>query len=476
MKLRRLIKELEKNLGRDAVVSNPEELLVYEYDASLERGLPQVAVFPRSTADVVRAIRLANQAGIPIVSRGAGTGLSGGAVAPRGGMLLVFSRMNRILETDLENQRAVVEAGVVNLELTNTVASQGYYFAPDPSSQKACTIGGNVAENAGGPHTLAYGVTANHVLGLEVVLPEGKVVTLGGSASDTSGYDLTGLLVGSEGTLAIVTKVVVRLSRLPEAVKTLLAVFQTLDDATETVAEITARGITPAACEMLDRPVLQAVEAAARAGYPLDAAAVLLLELEGLREAVEVQAEEIRQVCQHNHAREVRLARNETERDRLWQGRKNAFGAFGRLAPSIYTQDGVVPRTKLPLMLRRMAEIGAEHDLTIGCVAHAGDGNFHPVISLDAREPQAFERVSGAATGIMRTCAELGGTITGEHGVGLEKKELMPLVFSEEDLKVMAKIKAVFDPSGRLNPSQMFPSTKSCGEIRLRPLRHRTPE
>lgn len=476
MKLKRLIKELEKSLGRDAVLSNPEELLVYEYDASLERGLPQVAVFPRSTMDVVQAIRLANQAGIPVVSRGAGTGLSGGAVAPQGGMLVVFSRMNRILEINLENQRAVVEPGVINLDLTKAVASQGYYFAPDPSSQKACTIGGNVAENAGGPHTLAYGVTANHVLGLEAVLPEGKVVTLGGLAPDTPGYDLTGLLVGSEGTLAIVTKAIVRLSRLPEAVKTLLAIFQTLDDATETVVEITARGVTPAACEMLDRPVLQAVEAAARAGYPLDAAAVLLLEVEGLREAVEVQAEQIREICQHHRVREVRLARSEAERDRLWQGRKNAFGAFGRLAPSIYTQDGVVPRTKLPEMLCRMGEIGAEHNLTIGCVAHAGDGNFHPVIPLDAREPRAFERISAAATGIMRICVELGGTITGEHGVGLEKKELMPLIFSEEDLKAMAKIKAVFDPGGRMNPSQLFPSTKSCGEIRLRPLRPRTPE
>lgn len=473
MKLKRLIKELEKSLGRDAVLSRPEELLVYEYDASLERGLPQVVVFPRNTQDVVNIVRLANAAGVAIVSRGAGTGLSGGALAPEGGLLLVFTRMNRILKIDLENERAVVEPGVINLDLTQAVAPHGYYFAPDPSSQGACTMGGNVAENAGGLHTLAYGVTTNHVLGLEVVLPEGALLSVGGPTAETSGYDLTGLLVGSEGTLAIVTKIVVRLSRLPEAVKTLLAIFQTLEDATETVAEITARGVTPAACELLDRPILQAVEAFARAGYPLDAAAVLLLEVEGLREAVESQAEEIREVCERHQAREVRLARSETEREKLWQGRKNAFGAFGRLAPSIYTQDGVVPRSKLPLMLRRMTEIGAECGLTIGCVAHAGDGNFHPVIPLDPRETGLFERVGRAATTIMRVCVELGGTISGEHGIGMEKKDLMPLLFSETDLEMMAKIRNVFNPSGLMNPSKIFPGTKSCGEIRVRPLHAR---
>lgn len=470
LKLKRLIKQLEGSLGRDAVLSNPEEVLVYEYDASLERGVPQVVVFPRSTLDVVQIVRLANQAEIPIVSRGAGTGLSGGAVPSEGGVLLVFSRMNRILEIDLENRFAVVEPGVVNLDLTKAVSSQGYYFAPDPSSQKVCTIGGNVAQNAGGPHTLAHGVTTNHVLGLEVVLPTGILVTLGGAISDTPGFDLTGLLVGSEGTLAVVTKAIVRLTRLPEAAKTLLAIFQTLDDATQTVADITARGITPSACELLDQPVLQAVEAAAHAGYPMDAAAVLLLEVEGLGEAVEVQVEQIREVCKSHRTREVRLARSEDEREKLWQGRKNAFGAFGRLAPSIYTQDGVVPRTKLPRMLQRMAEIGRDCDLTIGCVAHAGDGNFHPVIPIDARKPDMFERVSRAATAIMKTCAELGGTITGEHGVGSEKKELMPLIFSETDLQAMAKIKEVFNPRGQLNPNKLFPSTKVCGEIRLRPL------
>lgn len=468
--MQQLIKKLEKAVGREAVLSRPEELIVYEFDASLERGTPQVAVFPRSTQDVVQIVRLAAEAQVPIVSRGAGTGLSGGAVAPHGGLLLVFTRMNRILQVDLEDEYAVVEPGVVNLDLTDAVRPQGYYFAPDPSSQKACTIGGNVAENAGGPHTLAYGVTSNHVLGLEVVLPEGDVIQVGGPAPDTPGYDLTGIMVGSEGTLGIVTKITVRLSRLPESVKTLMAIFSTLEDAAETVAHITASGITPAACEMLDRPVLAAVEAAAQAGYPLDAAAVLLLEVEGLREAVEEQACRICAVCEHHHAREVRVARSESEREKLWTGRKNAFGAFGRLAPSIYTQDGVVPRSSLPVMLCRMAAIGAECGLTIGCVAHAGDGNFHPVIPLDAREAGHFDRVSRAATAIMRACVELGGSITGEHGVGMEKRDIMPLIFSETDLEAMARVRSVFNPSGLLNPSKIFPSSKSCGEIRVRPL------
>ena len=472
---KKLVKELEKTLGREGVLSRPEELLLYEYDAGpgQERPVPDAVVFPQSATDVVRLVRLANQHGVPLVGRGAGTGLSGGALTPAGGLLVVFSRMKRILEVDLANLRAVVEPGVVNLDLTKEVEDRGCYFAPDPSSQKACTIGGNVAENAGGPHTLAYGVTTNHVLGLEVVLPTGELVEVGGKAFDAPGYDLTGLLVGSEGTLALITKIIVRLSRLPEAVKTLLAVYESVDDAAETVADLTARGVTPAACEMLDQFCLHAVETATHAGYPLDAAAVLLIEVEGLQEAVEAQAEQVEEVCRAHRAREVRRARSDAEREKLWTGRKNAFGAMGRLSPNYYVQDGVIPRTKLPQTLRAVLEIGRRHGFQVGNVFHAGDGNLHPAILFDARDREQFARVVTASNEMMKFCLEMGGSITGEHGVGMEKRDLMPLLFSPDDLDAMAKVKNVFNPRGTLNPEKMFPSSKSCGELRVRPLPQR---
>ena len=466
----RLIKELQKLLGRDGVLWRPEELMLYEYDAGTDRAAPDAVVFPRNAQDVVHIVRLANQHGTPLVGRGAGTGLSGGAIAAQGGLLVVFSRMKRILEIDVANLRAVVEPGVVNLDLTKAVEKDGCYFAPDPSSQKACTIGGNVAENAGGPHTLAYGVTANHILGLELALPTGELVEVGSKHFDTPGYDLTGVVVGSEGTLALVTKVIVRLSRLPEAVKTLLAVFETVDDACETVADLTARGITPAACEMLDQFCLTAVEAASHAGFPLDAAAVVLIELEGLQEAVEAQAEQVEEVCRAHRAREVRRARTEAERQSLWAGRKNAFGAMGRLAPNYYTQDGVVPRTKLPETLRGVLAIAQRYRLQVGNVFHAGDGNLHPAILFDARDREQFARVVAASNEMMKFCVEMGGSITGEHGVGMEKRDLMPLLFSDDDLDAMTKVKQVFNPDGRLNPAKLFPLTKSCGELRVRPL------
>ena len=377
---RELVRALERLLGRDGVLSSREDLLLYEYDGSVEVARPQCVVFPRSTEDVIGIVRLANQYKTPMVGRGAGTGLSGGALAREGGVLIVFSRMNRILSIDIENRRAVVQPGVVNLELSRAVADARLHFAPDPSSQKACTIGGNVSENAGGPHTLAYGVTTNHVLGMKVVLPTGEVVSMGGAAVDAPGYDLTGLFVGSEGTLALVTEITVKLTPLPEAVKTLLAVFDSVDDATETVVDITGRGITPAACEMLDGWTLRAVEAYVHAGFPLDSAAVLLLEVDGLRESVETQAKDVAEVCSLHHAREVRVARDAAERDLLWKGRKNAFGAVGRLSPTYYVQDGVIPRTKLPATLRRIDEIGKRNGFEIGNIFHAGDGNLHPII------------------------------------------------------------------------------------------------
>jgi len=400
------------------------------------------------------------------VARGAGTGLSGGSVAAEGGILLGFSRMKQILEIDLENQRARVQPGVVNLDLSLAVADDGYYFAPDPSSQRACTIGGNVAENSGGPHTLAYGVTTNHVLALEVVLPDGEVIHTGASHWDRPGYDLSGLFVGSEGTLGIVTEATVRLCRKPEAVKTLLAVYNEVVGATRTVAAITARGITPAALEMMDGFTLRAVEGYTHAGYPLDCAAVLLIEVEGLKESVEEHADEIEAVCRENQARDVRRAKSAEERDLLWKGRKGAFGAIGRISPNYYVQDGVIPRTRLPEMLDFIGSLEKKYDLHIGNIFHAGDGNLHPLILYDERNREQVAHVMKVAQEIITRCVEMGGSITGEHGVGLEKSDLMPLIFSPDDLELMARIKDLFNPHGRLNPSKVLPTGKMCGELR----------
>jgi glycolate oxidase len=466
----RVIRELERLLGASGVLSKPEDLLLYEYDGSVEQARPDCIVFPRRKQDVIEIVKLANRYELPIVGRGAGTGLSGGALARRGGIVVAFSRMNRILEIDAANQRAVVEPGVVNLELSRAVESEGLYFAPDPSSQKSCTIGGNVAENSGGPHTLAYGVTSSHVTGLEMVLPDGEVIRVGGSAIETPGYDLTGLVVGSEGTFALITEIMVKLLRLPEDVRTLLAIFDSLEDATDSVVELTARGITPAACEMLDGWTLRAVEAYVHAGFPLDSAAVLLIEVEGVREGVEVHATEVAEVCRLHHAREVRRAKDAHERALLWKGRKDAFGATGRISPSYYVLDGVIPRTKLTVTLRRIDEISHRYGLAIGNIFHAGDGNLHPLILFDHRDRGQFQRAIAAAGEIIQFCVEMGGTLTGEHGVGMEKNELMPLMFSESDLELMRKVRAAFNPSGLLNPDKVLPLGKMCGETRLRPL------
>jgi glycolate dehydrogenase FAD-linked subunit len=467
MKPGTLIRELTRIVGPEAVLSSPEDLMLYEYDALSSVGRPDAVVFPTTTEHVVGIVKLATQGKIPIVARGAGTGLSGGAVTPEGGIVVGFSRMKKILEIDLENQRARVQPGVVNLDLSLAVSDQGYFYAPDPSSQKACTIGGNAAENSGGPHTLAYGVTTNHVLGLEVVLPDGRVIHTGEEHGGRPGYDLTGLIVGSEGTLGIVTEITVRLMRKPEAVKTLLAVYDRVLDATRTVAAITARGITPAALEMMDGFTLRAVEDSTHAGYPKDSAAVLLIEVEGLRECAEEDADQIEAVCRENHARDVRRAQSNEERELLWRGRKNAFGAIGRITPSFYVQDGVIPRTRLPEMLEFIEAVGEKHDLRIGNIFHAGDGNLHPLIMFDARDEAEHQRVLKAASEIMAKCAEMGGSITGEHGVGIEKNELMPLIFSPDDLDAMRKVKNVFNPEGTFNPGKLLPSGKMCGELRI---------
>lgn len=466
---RSIIHELEKLVGKPSVLSSAEDLLLYEYDGSVEEARPDVIVFPRRKQDVVEIVKLANRCDVSIVGRGAGTGLSGGALARQGGIVLAFSRMNHILEVDAENQRAVVEPGVVNLDLSRATEKYGLYFAPDPSSQKSCTIGGNVSENSGGPHTLAYGVTSNHVTGLELVLPDGEVVQVGGRTMETPGYDLTGLVIGSEGTFALVTEITVRLLRLPEDVRTLLAIYDSLEDATDSVVDITAHGIIPAACEMLDGWTLRAVEAYVHAGFPLDSAAVLLIEVEGVRESVEAQAAEIIEVCGHHHAREVRRARDARERALLWKGRKEAFGAVGRVSPSYYVLDGVIPRTKLTPTLLRIEEIAKRYSLVIGNIFHAGDGNLHPLILFDHRDPDQFRRARAAGADIMQLCVEMGGTLTGEHGVGMEKNELMPLMFNESDLDLMRRVRAAFNPVERLNPGKVLPLGKSCGETRLQP-------
>jgi len=453
-------------LGPRGYLDRPEDLMLYEYDGSQDKARPDVVVFPRSTEDVVAIVKIARDHGIPVTGRGAGTGLSGGSIPREGGILVAFARMNRILEIDLDNERAVVEPGVVNLDITLAVQGQKYFFAPDPSSQKACTIGGNVAENAGGPHTLAYGVTTNHVLGIEVVLPDGSVVFTGGKEPDCPGYDLTGLLTGSEGTMALVTKVVVRLMRQPEAVKTVLAIYDSAEDAGRTVTEITARGITPVAIEMLDGVMLRMVEEATHAGYPMDAAAVLLIELEGLTEGVEEQVEGLRDVCKVCSAREFRVARSAEERDLLWKGRKNAFGAIGRVSPFFLVQDGVVPRTQIAPTLRYIAEVSQKYGLTISNIFHAGDGNMHPIILFDMRKPGDLQKAQQAGFDILRRCIAVGGSITGEHGVGMEKLELMKDQFSEASLDILAGLKKLFDPDCRFNPGKVLPTGRGCMEIR----------
>ena len=464
-----LIDELRAVVGERFVLSEKEDTIVYEQDGSIFQALPEVVVIPGSAEEVSAVVKAAKRASVSVVPRGSGTGLAGGAVAAEGGILLSLARLNHIVKIDLANHFAIVESGVVNLEVTQAVSQDGFFYAPDPSSQAACSMGGNVANNSGGPHTLAYGVTTNHVLGLEVVLDDGNIVWLGGEVSDTPGYDLCGLWVGSEGTLGVVTKVIVRLMQSRESVRTLLAVFNDMDDATKSVVEITAAGIIPAALEIMDQTTIEAVERGAPVGFPRDAAAVLIVEVEGLCEHTERSVNLSQAVCQHNRAREVRVAQDDNQRQLLWKGRKGAFGAMGTLAPNYYVQDGVVPRSQLPEMMRRVATISKQFDLRIANVFHAGDGNLHPNILFDRRNPGELERVVEAGAATLRACIELGGSITGEHGIGLEKKAYIGLLFNETDLAAMARVRQVFDPDGRFNPAKLFPTPVSCGELRREP-------
>jgi glycolate oxidase len=462
---REVVRALERTLGRERVISTPEELIAYEFDGTIERGKPQAVVFPESTAQVSAAVKVAHRFGVPVIPRGAGTGLSGGAVAAVGGVIVALTRMKRVLEIDAVNRIAVVEPGVVNLDLSRAVAPYGLFYAPDPSSQRACTIGGNVAENAGGPHCLALGTTTNHVLGCEVVLADGGVVQLGGRSRDPAGYDLTGAFVGSEGTLAIATKITVRLSRLPEAVRTLLAIFDTVDDASNAVSAIIGAGIVPAALEMMDRNIIRAVEPMLHCGYPLDAEAVLLIEVDGLEESTVEQAEAIDAICRTNAAREVRVAVDEPDRALLWSGRKASISALGHLFPNYYVLDGVVPRTRLPDVLRQTYAISERYGFAVANVFHAGDGNLHPNLLFDEREPGITARVLEAGAEIMRACVDAGGTITGEHGVGLEKRDFLAWIFGPDDLRAMAALKTAFGAGENYNPCKAFPTHKGCGEV-----------
>ena len=467
-----LRRELVEILGPGGVLSEPEELLVYESDGlTLFRALADFIVFPTSAEHVAAIVRLAERESLPFVARGAGTGLSGGCLPAEGGIVVSMMRMNRVLEVDYDNQIAVVEPGLVNLHLSWAVGPRGFYYAPDPSSQQACTIGGNIANNSGGPHTLKYGVTVNHVIGLEVVLPDGELVWLGGRTRDSLGYDLTGLFVGSEGTFGIATKIVVRILHKPQAVKTVLAVFDQVEHASAAVSAIIARGLVPAAVEMIDQLTIQAVEDAFDCGYPRDAAAVLLIEVDGLRAGMEAQTDRIVAACRESGAREVRAAADEEERQLLWKGRKSAFGAYGRVSPAYMVMDGVIPRTKLPYVLGRVNEIAAAHGLRVGNVFHAGDGNLHPNILYDPRQPGEEARVVEVGAQIMKVCAEVGGSISGEHGIGLEKADFMPFIFSAADLAFMQRVKTAFNPTGLCNPGKVFPTKKSC--VEAGPVAHR---
>jgi glycolate oxidase len=464
-----LIRELRAIVGDTYLLLEKEDIIVYEQDGSIFQVLPEIVVVPGSVEQVATVVKAAKRASVPIVPRGSGTGLAGGAVPAEGGIIVSLARLNKILKIDLQNRIAVVEPGVINLDVSKAVAREGFFYAPDPSSQAACSIGGNVANNSGGPHTLAYGVTTNHVLGVEVVLDDGQIVWLGGEVADSPGYDLCGIFVGSEGTMGIVTKIAVKLMPTRESVRTALAIFDQMDTATHTVVDITAAGIIPAALEIMDRTTIEAVETGAPVGFPRDAEAVLIVEVEGVVEQTEHSMDLVRAICERNGAREVRVAKDDSERQLLWKGRKGAFGAMGALAPNYYVQDGVVPRSKLPEMMRRVAEISKQYDLRIANVFHAGDGNLHPNILFDMRTPGELDRVIKAGEATLRACIELGGSITGEHGVGLEKKAYIGLLFNEADLEAMSRVRRAFDPDGRFNPAKLFPTPISCGEMRRQP-------
>lgn len=453
----KLLRRLRRTVGAAYVSTGRADAEVYSYDASLAVGAPDAVVLPADTEQTAAVVRAATEARVPYAPRGFGTNLSGGSVACRGGLVIGLTRLNRILDVKPEGRYAVVQPGVTNLELQNALARLGFLYAPDPASQKAATLGGNVGENAGGPHCLKYGVTTNHVLGMTLVLPGGRVIVVGGPALDPPGYDLRGVLIGSEGTLAIITELVVRILPSPESVVTLLAVYDDNADAARSVSEIIAAGITPATLEMMDATVMRAVEASMPCGYPVDAAAVLIAEVDGPAAGLKGQAEQIGQICNRNRCREVRQAKDASQRDRLWAGRRGAFGAIARLAPNYLVADCTVPRTQLPEALARVAAIAEAHRLPHGNVFHAGDGNLHPLLLFDSRDPDQVRRVHEAGVKIMQACVALGGTISGEHGIGAEKCDAMRMIFSPNDLKFQRLLRQAFDPDDLLNPGKIIP-------------------
>jgi glycolate oxidase len=457
-----LVRDLQNALGTASVLHLPEDLIAFEYDATIERAMPEVVVFPGTTAEVSAAVRIAEQHLRPVVPRGSGSGLSGGAVPLTGGVLVVLTKMNRIMEIDRANRLAVLQPGVINLQLQEAVAAHGLLFAPDPSSQRICSLGGNVANNSGGPHTLAHGSTVNHVLGLEVVLPGGRITRLGGRLVDAPGIDLRGLFVGSEGTLGIVTEITVRLVRAAPAVRTLVAVFDSVEAASEAVSAIIRRGIIPVALEMLDREIIRLVEPRIQAGYPLDAGAVLLIEVEGLAEGVDADGASVEEACHLAGAREIRVAHTAAERDRLWEARKVGIGAIGAASPAFYLLDGVVPRTRLPAVMKGVMETSARYGFRVANIFHAGDGNLHPNLMFDPDEEGATARVLECAEEIMRLCVDAGGAVTGEHGIGLEKRSYMEWIYSPADLAAMHAVRVAFGGAERFNPCKVLPGGHGC--------------
>ena len=460
-----LIQRFTDVVGAHGVISERNQLRTYECDGLANfRVVPSVVVLPETSEQARQVVAACHQAGVPFVARGSGTGLSGGALPVSDGVLVVLSRMRAIVEVDLDNQRAVVEPGVLNLQVSKAVAQDGFYYAPDPSSQQVCSIGGNVAENSGGAHCLKYGFTTNHVSGLEVVLPDGELVHLGGKAPDPPGYDLVGAFVGSEGTLGIATRITLRLLRKPEAVRTLMAAFEGTDHAGDAVSRIIAAGIVPAAIEMMDALAMEAAEAAVHVHYPEGAGAVLIVELDGPEAEVQHQFAEVERLCQEAGSTTIQIAADDEQRALFWKGRKSAFAAVGRISPDYYVQDGVIPRTALPEVLRKIAELAGERGLRVANVFHAGDGNLHPLVLYDGEVEGQEERAEELAAEILYACLEHGGSITGEHGVGFDKKQYMPKQFGADDLEVMQLLRCAFDPAGRCNPGKVFPTPRLCGE------------
>ena len=450
-------------LGPQVVHSEPEDLAVYAFDAYSQDRLPSAAIVPSDAREIGIAVRIARECDEPVVPRGAGTGLCGGAVPSRGGLVVSLARMNRIVELDVRNRRARVQPGLVNLDLSTAIAPHGIFYAPDPSSQKTSTIGGNVGTNAGGPHCLSYGTTTNHVLGIEYVDADGEIRR---TSIDDPGYDLTGVLVGSEGTLGIVTEVTVRLLKLPEEVRVCVAAFGDVESASEAVSAIIGAGIVPIALEIMDALITHAVEAHFHAGYPENAGAVLLVEIAGAHEDVAAGEATLAEIAREHGALSWRAARNQAERDALWAARKGAAGAIGRIAPNYYIQDACVPRTRLPEIMHAIDGIARDHRLPVGNVFHAGDGNLHPLLIFDRRDARQVQAVVDAGTEILHACIAMGGTISGEHGIGYEKRETLSLVFSGDDLAAMGNVREVFDPARLFNPDKIFPSGATCGEVK----------